>query len=996
MTKTQPTQQHWLPVLLFLLPSYCFAQVSEEWVRRYNGDPNSPDWARALAVDAWGKVSVTGSSWGKGTLNDYATIRYNEAGERQWTRRYNGPANGNDEAVAIAVDLSGNVYVTGWSESSRDGFVYDYATIKYDKEGHTKWIRRYNGPGNGTDQATALAVDAQGNLYVTGRSTGSGTGSDYATIKYDPDGNELWVRRYNGPANGADNASDLAVDLWGNVYVTGQSEGSGTGSDYATVRYDASGNELWVRRYNGPENASDQATALALDLSGNVHVTGESSSEVDEEGNSFSNYATIKYNPAGVEQWVAIFDGSRRDRANDIGVDLLGNVYVTGLSGPMEEDPDNDFATIKYNRDGVQQWVARFVTPGTASNSRANSLALDLLGNVYVTGQGAMQGGELDFVTIKYATNGTQQWVASHDGPGNFEDVASDIGLDARGNVYVTGRTRIQDVSDPDDFTTIKYSSTGVQQWIERYNGPGDANKGLTDQVNALGVDHYGHVSVTGSSTRNETGPDYVTIQYDEDGNRRWKRVYNGPGNGTDVANALTVDKKGNVYVTGGSDSSPDGFNNDFATIKYDNDGIAQWTRRYNGPGNGNDEATAIAVDQWGNVYVTGWSESSRGSFVYDYLTIKYDKEGRTQWTRRYNGPGNGFDIARAIAVDKEGHVYVTGESTGSGSGTDYATVKYNTNGNELWVARYNGTGNDFDEAVDLAVDDKGNVYVTGRSPAGFSNTNYATVKYNAAGVEQWAAQYDGSGGGFDGAVAVAVEAGNVFVTGTSQIVNGTGNDYATVKYDTNGNEQWAARYNGPLNGSDEAKALAVDKEGSVYVTGSSSGEYATVKYNAAGTEQWTIRYNGPGSFSDNPTALALDKKGNVYVTGSSDGDGTNDDYATIKYSQLSTITTRIESEPEAMASGVPAHFKVSHAPNPVATSARIQFELPLEGHVSIQVLDALGRTVATLVNATKNAGTYHTDFDASGLQKGLYYYRITVNTGQKSWVQTRKLLVAR
>jgi len=115
------------------------------------------------------------------------------------------------------------------------------------------WVARYNGPGNGTDYATALAVDSQGNVYVTGVSEGSGTGRDYATIKYDANGTQLWVRRYNGPGNGWDDAFALAVDRQGNVYVTGWSIGSGTGDDYATIKYvpcpgpcpgDVDGNQL--------------------------------------------------------------------------------------------------------------------------------------------------------------------------------------------------------------------------------------------------------------------------------------------------------------------------------------------------------------------------------------------------------------------------------------------------------------------------------------------------------------------------------------------------------------------------------------------------------------------------------------------------------------------------------------------------------------------------------------------------------------------------------
>jgi hypothetical protein len=100
-----------------------------------------------------------------------------------------------------------------------------------------EWVARYNGPGNGDDRATATTIDGWGNIYVTGWSAGTGTGSDYATVKYDTDGTELWVARYNGPGSGDDEATAIAVDGSGNIYVTGWSTGSGTDYDYATVKY---------------------------------------------------------------------------------------------------------------------------------------------------------------------------------------------------------------------------------------------------------------------------------------------------------------------------------------------------------------------------------------------------------------------------------------------------------------------------------------------------------------------------------------------------------------------------------------------------------------------------------------------------------------------------------------------------------------------------------------------------------------------------------------
>jgi len=132
------------------------------------------------------------------------------------------------------------------------------------------WVQRYNGPGNWDDYTHAIAVDSIGNVYVTGSSYGSGTDLDYATVKYDSSGNQLWVQRYNGPGNGHDIPQGIAVDSNENAYVTGYSTGTESGGDYATVKYDSGGNQVWVQRYHGPGNGDDWAYAIAVDANGNV------------------------------------------------------------------------------------------------------------------------------------------------------------------------------------------------------------------------------------------------------------------------------------------------------------------------------------------------------------------------------------------------------------------------------------------------------------------------------------------------------------------------------------------------------------------------------------------------------------------------------------------------------------------------------------------------------------------------------------------------------
>jgi len=423
----------------------------------------------------------------------------------QWQQRYTSSGSNVDRAEDMAIDAAGNVYVTGLGQGSSGGF--DYITIKYDNAGNQQWVAQYNGPGGGLDQAHAIAVDAVGNVYVTGWSYGGGTtGFDYATVKYNSAGVQQWASRYNNTTNGTDEAFDVAVDNSGNVYVTGTSDGSGTNSAATTVKYNSAGAQQWANRFNGAGGGIDVTYAIFVDkVSGESYVTGYAYQSAAAD----YDYITIKYNTAGAQQWATQYNGpnSKYDEARAIDVDATGNVYVTGYS-QTNVLTNYDYATVKYNSAGVQQWAQRY--NGTGNDlDRANAIKLDASGNVIVTGKSVGAGvAAEDIVTIKYDNSGAQQWLQRYNGTSNGYDEGKSITTDASGSVYVTGYSFTTGVNN--DYATIKYDAAGNQEWITKLNGTGNN----ADQSAAIAIDAIGNIYITGLSRGAGSNEDYLTVKY--------------------------------------------------------------------------------------------------------------------------------------------------------------------------------------------------------------------------------------------------------------------------------------------------------------------------------------------------------------------------------------------------------------------------------------------------------------------------------------------------
>jgi hypothetical protein len=422
--------------------------------------------------------------------------------------------------------------------------------------------------GTQDGEAIAVATDEDGNVYVTGYIIGEG--EDYYTVKYDVDGNFVWGKSYNGPGNGKDRPSAIAVDSSG-VYVTGTSLGDPTGPDIYTVKYALSDGEvLWQYRYDGPAHLGDGWNALTLDKSGNPQGAGYvHRGKVKKH----ADYSISKYSPLGEMIWDERYDSTRNgnDVATAIAVDSSGNAYVTGMSKeslPKRERTTHDFLTLKFNSSGTLEWTARDDGLGFGDDEpTAIALHEDPSGAVYIYVTGYATGGdavEKDFYTVGYDANGNDLWPGgkTYNGPGNGDDIATSIAVDETGDVYVTGKSS---GTNGFDYATVKYSSDGTPLWDKRHDG-GIGN----DEAVAIAVDGS-DVYVAGFITKEEDGSaadkDFFVIKYDTSGDIIWIASYDGSSGKDDVARDMAVNGTG-IYVVGYSEKVSIG--TVFAVVKYD------------------------------------------------------------------------------------------------------------------------------------------------------------------------------------------------------------------------------------------------------------------------------------------------------------------------------------------------------------------------------------------------------------------------------------------
>ena len=427
---------------------------------------------------------------------------------------------------------------------------------------------------------------------------------------------QAWVARYdNGITNGTNQPVKMALDSSGNIYALGFSQNTYTNLGYVTIKYAPNGNPLWVARFDDTNYPLAMPTGLVLDNSNNVVITGSA--------------LTVKYDTNGHQVWAAPFPGSA------LAIDPGGNPIVTGMG--------STFSTVKLSATGSNQWQVAFNEPLGPAWSQV--VVIDSTSNVYVAGSDtyfcSRMGCYERLLVIKYDHNGNLLWQQGNNQGGTpvANVYVGGAALDGAGSLYF-----LANFVPFTAYEALKYSSSGSLAWSTTLDFD------VSSRGEAMALDAETNVLVTGHCFAYDyrTGAyGYGTFKVDAHGNQLWTNYFPHTPLGSTSATSIAVDSANNSYVTGYSPGTNG--TNDIVTIKYDPNGNMVWLQRYSSPGGGNAAGNAIAVDNNGNVYVTGYDTTAAGGT--EIVTIKYSpmtlqrRSDGTVILQTQGSPGESFDI---------------------------------------------------------------------------------------------------------------------------------------------------------------------------------------------------------------------------------------------------------------------------------------------------------------------------------------------------------------
>jgi hypothetical protein len=701
-----------------------------------------------------------------------------------------------DSRRNTAVDADGNLYMAGCSMG-------EILTMKVTPSGEVAWVHRSTFPNQ--QSVYALSVDGAGNVYIA---------AWQRLLKLSPLGTLEWTRPLPWSS-----VHSLSSQLAGVVVA---------GWDQSTIRlasYDEFGLEVWN---------TDLSTLGLVDIG---HVATLSNGDLALNGRTETELLTARFSADGNLMW-------SRTKSADFPGGALNSPLSTSSDGSVYSGVYLGTAgstTVKYDPAGNELWTAS----GPAECETAASAAT-IDGGVVITGTNVAR----EFVTIKYAADGTQQWLRRFGIEWPRQGRAAALSIDEQGDIYVSGTTADGGIGR---LASVKYSLSGAQIWASVENSPEfEESDGLTAAyVPSAGLRVWGQ--------RFDPYRRFLAVGYaGGTGARQW-RVTNPvetgvfwEGMASEQSMAVTAD--GRAYLIGYT-------TNDFRPrarmLAIEQDGQRAWSRNILEEQIANQGSpNAVAVDTAGNAYVVGAFVDE--NFDTQHSLMKFDSQGQLLWRSPVTA-----EAPRLLALDDE--VYVAGAGFSLELGNLLVLEKFDAAGASQWSVTHEGSPNGTDRIGEIAVDSQGNLIAVYGGDFS-SETGFGVLKYSATGSLLWSTEspdFSNSGKAF-----LRIGANDdIFVASTAFEVD-VGLDYATHKYTTDGMLVWTHRYHRSAafpTDPDTVGAMALHPAGGVIVSGQSPAGYATIRLDENGALQWERLLNGEGS---SPPLLDVDPAGNsVLVT---------------------------------------------------------------------------------------------------------------------------------
>jgi len=686
------------------------------WQKREQAALYAVEHGTHIIFDNEGNIIISGLKW-NGNDMDIRLVKYTSDGTKLFDTSFDNGTKGLEIPSHLTTDSNGNIYLSGitWSGNS-----VDYVTLKYNSNGEKLWHKTEN-PANreAWNEATAVAVDNNGNVIVTGYSPNTEGWLNYHTIKYTADGTKIWEQAYNYKSTDPENIADvtnsvpaaITTDADNNIYVTG------TFDTYlnriGTIKYNANGEEQWVQSHRSQD---EQTNGWQIALHNNkLYVSGNHSGSFSDDGT-----VLLSYNTDGTENWATATNGLIQSDHNKLSFDTNGNIIIAanGMT-PGAEAWEQDVAAraYKYSPEGNLLGESAFVistTKGTATMGRMAGVGTDNNGNVYFSVNSFYTQNGNVFETVKSSFGNTvpeKQWSAKYANLGSSEAIMLNSFSDSKGSTFSTGSYySYADEMLNMNYFLVKHKEDGTVAWNILYNSKnGNPADGIIGKA-----DTNGNVYVGLIPSFEQSPPKLKLIKLSPEGSQIWVKEIDWSNSSAFV---LTPLEDGSLYFSGRSGNSIVG-------IKYNSDGTEAWKTSV--PGISGQVNT-------GNVNSNGQLTLTTRNFA----AIQFNTNGTVNWSTTVSIPGQTI-TASDMHISKDGSIYINGNTAQD----DMVIVKLDTAGKMQWYKTY-GDQDRSERSYTIKSFSDGGVALVGYSLAINGDIHNVIQKYSADGELLWNVKSD-------------------------------------------------------------------------------------------------------------------------------------------------------------------------------------------------------------------------------------------------------------